>query len=79
MRLGGEMHDGIRLLFAESGIYQRLVADISIDEAIACIVRGGLQILHVGSVSQLIGIDDTGGRIFSYRRMKADSMKPAPQ
>src|ERR1022692_3579453 len=68
VRLGGEMHDGIRLLLAENGVHQRLVADISVDEAVTRIVRDGLQILQVARVGQLIEIDDVDGPVGRQRQ-----------
>ena len=68
------MHDGIRLLFAENGVHQRLVADIAMDEAVTGVGRDGLEVLQVARVGQLIEIDDADGRI--GRQRKPDEGRP---
>lgn len=54
-----EVDDGARLMFIENRGYQGLVADISMDKAIAWVSFDALQIAPVSGISEQVEIHDS--------------------
>ena len=74
VRFGGEVHDGIRLFFANGCSTTIGVADVAVHKAVALIAIDRRQILQIPGVGQLVEIDDVeiGIRDHHAHKRRAD-------
>ena len=61
MRLGGEVHNGTRLVLGEDFVEKGAVADIASNKDVAGITFKRSKILRVSRVGELVEIDNGGG------------------
>lgn len=58
MRLGGEVNDGVNLIFPHRRIHLSSVADVSLNELITRIVRDIRQAVEIPGVGQRVEIEN---------------------